>query len=237
MREISLAIPTFNRVDLLFQSFDKVKDNDAIGEIVIVDDASDGNVYKEIEERAKWIPKIKLFRNEQNRDCYYNKFTAVSYCSNEWTILLDSDNTIDFNYLYRLSQISQWNPKTAYLPSLAAPHFDYRKYEGLEVTKENVREFMEDSTFRTCLNTANYFVNRDFYIKCWDGSINPHTSDSIYMNYLYLKNGGSLYIVPSLTYQHRVDNHGSEEKGHYISNCHKTGNFHAEVEQKLKELA
>ena len=55
-----------------------------------------------------------------------------------------------------------------------------------------------------------------------------------YMNYLYLKNGGKLFVVPGLTYLHRVDNHEGEEQGHYVTNNHKTGNFHQEVENMLK---
>jgi hypothetical protein len=82
----------------------------------------------------------------------------------------------------------------------------------------------------------NYFVNKKFYLKCWDGSVNPHTSDSIYMNYLWLKNGGKLNIVSGLYYQHRVDNHQGEQPGHYGTNNHLTGNFHQEVERKLREL-
>jgi glycosyltransferase involved in cell wall biosynthesis len=40
MRTISICIPTYNRVEMLFESFAKVIDNDNISEIVIVDDAS-----------------------------------------------------------------------------------------------------------------------------------------------------------------------------------------------------
>jgi glycosyltransferase involved in cell wall biosynthesis len=236
MRQISIAIPTYNRVQMLFESFEKVIDNDLIAEVVIVDDASSSQVYYQIEERAKKNPKIQLQRNDENLDCYQNKCAAIFCANNDWCILLDSDNQIDFDYLYRISQIPIWKEDTAYLPSFAKPFFDYRKYEGIEITKHNVAEYMDDSTFTTCLNTCNYFVNRKFYLQCWDGNVNPHTSDSIYMNYLYLKNGGKLFVVPSLHYQHRVDNHGGEESGHYQRNCHKTGDFHQEVIQKLKAL-
>lgn len=236
MRQISLCIPTYNRKDLLQKSFEKVFDNEAITEIVISDDCSDLGVYADMQALFEGMPKIKLFRNEKNKDCYQNKKIAVELATNKWVILLDSDNVIDFDYLFRIFQLMEWKEDTAYLPSFAAPHFDYRKYEGLEITKENVQHYMHDPTFTTCLNTHNHFVNRKFYLKCWDGSVDPHTADSIYMNYLYLKNGGKLYVVPGLTYQHRVDNHYNEQPGHYQTNCHKTGNFHSEVEQMLKAL-
>lgn len=236
MRQVSLCIPTYNRKDLLLKSFEKVYDNEGISEIVISDDHSDIGIYSELEELFHEMPKIKLFRNDNNLDCYANKRQAIDLASNRWCILLDSDNIIDFDYLFRIFQLIDWKDDTAYLPSFAAPHFNYTKYEGLEITSNNVSLFMDDPTFGCMLNTANYFVNRNFYLKCWAGSLNPHTSDSIYMNYLWLRNGGKLYVVPQLTYQHRVDNHGTEEKGHYQTNVHKTGNFHQEVERMLRDL-
>ena len=235
-RTIGISIPTYNRVDMLFRTFEKVISTDSVAEITIVDDASPIEVYNRIEERAKENFKIKLFRNDHNLDCYANKAAAISNSTESWCCLWDSDNIFSFNYLFKLFQITKWEEDTAYLPAFAEPHFDYRRYEGLTITKENVAKYMHDPTFTTMLNTHNHFVNRKFYLKCWDGDTNPHTSDSIYMNYLYLKNGGKLYVVPGLTYQHTVDNHQNEEPGHYVSNCHKTGNFHQEVEQKLREL-
>lgn len=236
MRQISLCIPNWNRKELLLQSFAKVYDNENISEIIISDDCSDMELYLELESIFKYMPKVKMFRNDNNKDCYFNKKIAVELATKQFVILLDSDNVINFDYLYRIFQITEWEQKTAYLPSFAAPHFNYQQYEGMEIKRGNVAMCMHDPTFTTMLNTANYFVNREFYLKCWDGSIDPHTSDSIYMNYLYLKNGGRLYVVPGLTYEHRVDNHYGEQKGHYQTNCHKTGNFHEEVIQKLKAL-
>jgi hypothetical protein len=162
--------------------------------------------------------------------------TSLTYAKNKWCILLDSDNTLPKDYIDKIYQIENWDGYVACLPSFAAPHFDYRRYNGFQITKENVRSFMHDPTFTTCLNTANFFVNKDFYIQSWDGSVNPNTADSIYMNYRLLNNGGKLYVVPDLTYEHRVDNHKDEQGGHYGMNQHKTGSFHAETEQKLRQL-
>ena len=36
--------------------------------------------------------KIKLYQNTNNLGCYHNKLKSISYCSNDWAILLDSDN-------------------------------------------------------------------------------------------------------------------------------------------------
>lgn len=235
-RKISLCIPTYNRYELLIDSFVNVLADERIDEIILSDDVSDLAIYEKVQKFVSGISKIKLYRNEENQDCYRNKMTSLTYAKNQYCILLDSDNKIGQDYIDKIYEIENWDNHVAYLPCWAMPHFDYRKYEGRTITKENATASMNDPTFTTMLNTANFFVNKDFYIKSWDGSVNPHTADSIFMNYQLLKNGGKLYVVPGLTYLHRVDDHSDEESGHYQKNCHKTGNFHSETEQKLKEL-
>lgn len=237
MRNISVCYTNYNRVELLLDSFENIYDVDEITEIVVSDDHSEKDNFELLEKYFEHFPKVKHFRNDINLDCYFNKHRAIKLASNDWCCLWDSDNTFGFDYINRLFQIQGWDENTAYLPSFAAPHFDYRRFEGLEITKENVANYINDPTCSTMLNTMNYFVNRNFYMKCWDGDFNPYNCDSIYMNYLWLKNGGKLYVVPGLTYQHRVDNHQGEESGHYNSNTHKTPiGLHESILQKLREL-
>lgn len=235
-RRVSLCIPNYNRYELLIESFINVIADERVDEIIISDDKSNEDIYEKVKSFVSAIPKIKLHRNEENQDCYKNKKTAVSYSKNAFVILFDSDNTLSSGYIDKIFNVLNWENYAACLPCWAMPHFDYREFAGRVLTKENIHHLLHSSTLTTCLNTANFFVNKDFYLQCWDGSCNPHTSDSIYMNYLLLKNGGRLYIVPDLYYQHRVDDHRGEEGGHYNSNNHKTGNFHNEVLQKLREL-
>jgi glycosyltransferase involved in cell wall biosynthesis len=235
MRKIGLAIPTFNRPQMTIQSFMSVYNDERVAQVTIVDDASDDSKWQTLSNLCKPLDKVKLVRNATNLDCYANKFTAICHSDMEWNCLWDSDNSFDVDYLNKIFSIQDWQPNTAYLPSFAAPHFDYRKYEGLEITKDNVGQCAHDATFTTMLNTANYFVNRDFYMQCWDENIDPHTADSIYMNFRYLKNGGKLYVVPGLTYNHRVDDHKGEQAGHYVTNLHKTPiGFHDSIVNNLR---
>lgn len=232
-RIISVAIPTYQRVDLLFESFAQVISNDNVGEIVIVDDASELDVYRKIEERAKENEKIKLFRNETNRDCYWNKYTAMSHATNDWCILLDSDNVIGFDYLYHLFQEVSWQPDTIYTPSFAEPLFDFRPFQGLTITKNNVANYINEPMFETMLNACNFFVNKKSYLKVWDGSVDPVTSDSIYFCLKWLEQGFKIKVVDGLTYHHRI--HGSS---HYNSNVSRTPvGFHESILNKLKNMA
>lgn len=230
---ISLCIPTYNRTELLYESFRQLVNDDRVSEIVIVDDASPMEVYQTIYWQTNAIPKVKLYRNKENLDCYCNKKRAVELASNEWVILGDSDNVFTPEYVDRIVESkAAWSPKQILHPSFARPHFDFKKYAGTVISYDNVALHMQDPTFQTMLNAMNYFVNRDEYIKVWDGAVDPVTSDSIYQNYNWLKAGNSIFVVPGLEYDHRV-----HDQSHYRQNVRRTPRgFHEDVVQKIKDL-
>ena len=233
-RKISICIPTWQRSEMTIDAFYDVYNDERVSEVVIVDDASDLAIYEELKSVTDCLPKVKLYRNIINRDCYRNKNTAIGYSSQQSSgcILLDSDNKIDQNYIDTLYALEKWEVDTIYTPSFASPHFDFRAYEGLTVTKENVAEYIEKPMFEVCLNAANYFVNGLMYLMFWDDKVDPVTSDSIYMAYKWLEAGNKIYIVPGLQYEHRV-----HEGSHYKNNVHRTApGFHESILQKLREL-
>lgn len=232
-RRISIAIPSYNRSRMTIESFIDIYDDERIDEIVIVDDASDLEVYAELQNLIHGFDgkKIKLFRNKTNRDCYGNKATAISYTNNDWAILLDSDNRLDKQYLDRLFAY-EWDNETIYTPDFAYPNFDFRNYSNLLVTKENVHEYIEKPMFETMLNAANYFVNKDEYIKVWDEETDPVTSDSIYLVSRWLAAGNKIQVVSGLQYFHRVHS-GS----HYQNERHRTPDgFHESILATLKSM-
>lgn len=237
---ISLVYTTYNRTQLLLDSFRQIVDHEFISEIVIVDDYSDMKAFEWLLWHVGYkFTKVKIFRNASNYDCYRNKREAISKANNEWCILADSDNGFDKPYVDRCEQLwlSGLNPRTVYQPSFARPHFNFQKWEGHLIDKGNVAKFMVDPTFSTMLNASNYFVNKHEYLRVWDGSIDPVTSDSIYQNYNWFKAGNSMYVVPGLEYTHRIDDHGTEEPSHYARHVRRTPNgFHRSIEQKLREL-
>lgn len=234
---ISLVITTYNRTDLLYESFRQVLNDDRISEIVIVDDCSNPVVWAEINDKLGGIDKIKLFRNKKNIGCYRNKREAVGRASNEWIILLDSDNVIDAIYLDAIFNGMFFQRNVIRQPVFAKPHFDFTRYAGIHITKHNVAQYTSDPTFTTALNAMNYFVNRDEYLRVWEDCPEPWTSDSILQNYNWLKAGNSIYFCPGLEYFHKVDDYGKEEKSHYKTNNRKTAKgFHESIIEKLKAL-
>lgn len=234
---ISLCIPTYMRTDLLYESFRQVINDDRISEIVIVDDCSTEEVYNTIVWQTKAIPKVKLYRNDTNLDCYRNKKRSVELASNEWVIVGDSDNVFTPAYVdalvrSRRSIHNGWSDRIIYQPEFARPHFNFIRFSGQVFDKSNLNPSIDDATLQTCFNAMNFFVNRDEFLHVWDGSIDPVTSDSIYFNYCWLSAGNSIYIVPGLQYEHKVHN-----QSHYQNNVRRTPKgFHESIIQKLKEL-
>lgn len=233
MSGFSIAIPTYNRYDLVRACIGEIIHDPRVDEIVIVDDYSTDGSYERLltfQESFK-IPKIKVYRNAKNLDCYANKARAVALSSSPWIVLFDSDNVLTPSYLDALYVEEPWDERTVYLPTFAQPHFDYREFEGLRVTKNTVGQYAGNQTFLTALNTANYLVPRVGYIDVWDPHENPHTADSIYMAYRFLLNGFTLAFVKNLHYLHRV-----HEQSHYKNNVHKTGDFARRVEDALRSM-
>lgn len=232
---ITLAITTFNRDQLTVDSFAQVLNDDRISEIVIVDDHSDEAIFANLQFMVNGLEKVKLFRNKKNLGCYHNKRMAVQSASNEWVILLDSDNKINADYL---DSLDKHNDKTTiYQPEFARPHFDFRNFSGSTIQTPFVKNYMTQKSFDTMLNAMNFFVNRAEYLRVFDTTKEePWTADSIYFNYLWLKAGNKIYVTPGMQYDHRVNDHAGQEPSHYSTHNRKTGNFYNEVVQKLKEL-
>lgn len=235
-RRISLCLTNWNRCDLLIESFSKVLDDERISQIHIQDDASDLPIFQQVKAIIEVLNqthgnKITYERNLTNCDCYENKYRSVLNSKTPFCILLDSDNTIDKDYLDRLYEIPEWDKHTAYMPSFAKPLFNYEAYEGITFTKENIADYISMPMVSTCLNCMNYFFNAAEYIRVWQSDINPHTADSILQNYNWLNAGNGIYIVPSLHYNHLV-----HDDSHYKRNVHLTGSLYSEIEQKIKQF-
>lgn len=235
MKVISLCITNFNRYEMLFESFAQVLDDDRISEVIISDDCSDYGVYQRIQDRAQDMPKVKLSRTDTNVGCYRNKRRAVSLASEEYVIILDSDNIINKSYLDAIDEWSRY-PTYIFQPVFAKPHFDFRKYAGHHIYKSNVADYAKDGTFLTALNAMNYFVNKDFWLSVWDEKmLEPWTADSIYQNMRWLEAGYGIKFIERMEYEHRVDNH-KEHMSHYKEHHRKTGNLYNEVVAKLKAM-
>src|ERR1700761_721953 len=222
-KTISLVITTFNRSEWTLRSFEQVLYDPRISEIIIVDDHSKSEIYNELEAAVGGMDKVVLIRNKENHGVYFNKKLAIALSSNPYCICLDSDNEIGIDYLDKI-YAEEWDEKTILAPDYGKTGLNYKALSGTVVTKENVSSLMGVGNFEMCLNTFNLFLNRDQYLKIFDDTVEPVTSDSIYIAYLWLRAGGRIKIVEGLEYTHAIHS-GS----HYQQNCHRNPGFYNDV--------
>lgn len=225
---ISLCITNYNRNAYLFKSFEKVYNDDRISEIIIADDCSDLQLYKDIERKCSNMPKVKLSRNPINLGCFANKAKAVSLATNEYVIIFDSDNVLNKEYIDKVFS-ERWNPKVILAPDFAEPVFNYTRFAGQIFNKTNVGAWAYEKGFDCMINTMNYFVHRDSFISVYQPNKDIKGADSIYMNYLWLMAGNEIKVVSGMRYYHRIDHIASEKGSNYIT-------YAKESEPKCAEL-
>ena len=223
--KLSLCITTYNRFELLKESYAQVVDDPRISEIIIVDDCS---TEPGIKEKVNSLAggKVKVYHQAQNRGMSRNKADAISYASCPWCIIFDSDNVIGKNYLDAFYSLfidgdldkGMWNTiapieKFIFCPDFAKPEFDYRDFKignngngartGIYNALFSAIEIKNDS-FNCLLNTCNYIVNRDFYLKTYQYNPDHIASDTIWHAFNHLKAGGLFCVVPNMQYYHRI---------------------------------
>ena len=204
---------------MVMDSFAQILDDERIGEIVIADVCSYPEDIVKLISKIEKInnPKIKLIVGLKNSGVYKNKMNAVFGATNEYAALIDSDNIFDKSYIDAI-YVKAWQPDTILCPSFAKPSFDYRAFSGLTIDSANIKEYLNKPMFQCLLNTMNFFVNRNEYLKAWEENDRVNVADSIYFNYLWLKRGGKLYVNEGMEYQHTI-----HEGSNYKINCNNAG--------------
>lgn len=235
--KLTLAITVYNRYDLLLESFAQVIDDHRIDEILICDDHSKEEYWNKIKELPKFNPKIKVVRQLENRGMLVNKRDAVFNSKNEWVILFDSDNVIGKDYIDAIeSQFERDDIELQkhlthpsypiYMPSFAAPSFDYRKFKSATWGGALMPPIDDDKCFMA-LNTCNYVVRRENYLSVWKDNNQIKGTDTLWFNYLWLKNGNLFFVVQDMQYHHRVHD-GST----YLENAE----YNSHIGKKIKQL-
>lgn len=211
---LSLCIPTMNRWSFLEKNLPHYLANPYIHEIVITDET--GNDAYRIRETFN-DPKLKVFINPKRLYAYQNKEEAVRRASNEWIVLIDSDNFAPLPYFEAWAtylQAHPLDPATVYAPSRTIPTnghdgFDYRSLVGSPLTKTTYRELSSNSMLECAINTGNYIVHKDTYLKAND----PVCADIYTQNigidvklktFFQLANGSMFVFPPGMEYEHIV---------------------------------
>lgn len=220
-----MAITTFNRCQMTIDSFSQIIDNDFISEFVIVDDASTDGSAEILKAFFKDNPKVKVYVNRENLGMSRNKELAIRLCKEDFVLIGDSDNLFGNDYINAvkglgLDENTEDVKRYFYMPSFAKPNFKYIDFEDELITEVNIRHYMDKPMFEQLLNTCNMIVNRKSYLDIYEYNPTVKEVDTLWMNYLWLKAGNALYVVPDMEYVHNVHS-GSGWLSHAKENIQK----------------
>lgn len=208
----SVGIPHYNRGRLIYRPLFNLLNHPAVEEVVIVDDGSREEEYRALVEFVESLEcgeRVRVFRREENRGALLTKLECVERCGAEWVLVLDSDNTAFQGYLDALGGIRQPEAPNFYCASWAWPLFPFHNFEGGKINFEKACESTRSGLLKRVFifNDGNYLVNRRAYMNSVKGigRIASDVADVMVVNYNWLSGGGSLQVLPGVSYFHRVD--------------------------------
>ena len=229
MNKFSIAIPTYNSSihmrDLLKSLFSS-SSNFIIDEIIINDDNSEYEDYKNLEILIdKFSPKhpdtkFQLSRNNINLGGFKNKYITVEKCSNDLIYQIDSDNKVKKNFISFIEK-SKLSKNFLYLPSKIHTFSESSKSEKKikftrkygEFTKEQVISFLlknnkvNKKDLNWVMNIGNPVFYKDSYLEKLEEGLDSNlnlSACSYALTYFWLKNGGSLWLDKKHSHSHRL---------------------------------
>lgn len=201
--KLSLAVTTFNRFTLTVEAIQNIYKDDRISDVVIMDDASTDDSFKKLVVHYKQDEKVRVIRQASNRNMSLNKRDAIALSKNEFVLIADSDNVFDTSYLDALES-APFYEYAILCPTFAKPQFDFRKYSGKTINRNDAKYLIKEDSFNVSMNCCNYVVPREQYLKAYKYNESHVCTDTVWFNHNWLKAGNLFHFVEGMEYFHRV---------------------------------
>lgn len=88
---VSVVMPTFNRVDMLRRVLPSYLRSEAVGELIVVDDASTDETGQLIQQLASDEPRLRYLRNERNSGLPTSRNRGALEAGGEWVLETEDD--------------------------------------------------------------------------------------------------------------------------------------------------
>lgn len=241
---ISVSITHYNNAHFIKDTLEFIVRCENVSEIIINDDCSkDFLVLKNIVNEIDSC-KIKLYQNKENLGNFINKLKTLEYCSNEWAILLDSDNIILPEYVNALMKEKPWNNDIIYHPQHAitfpgkwSKNLDYNRFSGKILDYNSFNEYIDvpsyminDVKVLCLLNGGNYFVHKKTFLDVMKVFLDTNKGKLSNVDYLmtnveWLINNKKIKIVENMKYLHRLHKESCYKKSDEKEGVHNTKKF------------
>lgn len=210
--KFSVAIPHYNRGRLAHRPLCNLLNHLAVAEVVFFDDGSRPGEIRALQAVVDSLHPQKPMHirlRPQNCGAFRTKVDAVEAASEDWVLILDSDNTAFKGYLDALARLPALNPQTVYCSPWAFPHFSFHALAGKSLDYDSAAELVRSGFLRRVyfINDGNYLVHRATYLNVLRPYLGIETgaADVMTANYLLLSAGCKLQVLSSGAYHHRIE--------------------------------
>lgn len=208
----SILIAHYNNFDYFIECYESIrKQTHQNFEIVLVDDCSTDGSLEKIREYVKEDPRVKIFKNEENKGVGFTKRKCAENASGEICGFVDPDDAIIENALERSIREYQ-NPEIIATHSqfhLCDNHLNIKKiFPKTKSVKNGNPKF-----FNVNLEVNHFFTFRNSAYKKTSG-INPELTSAVDQDlYLKLYDAGNFKYIAEPLYLYRLHDKGvSQEK-------------------------
>lgn len=105
MIKYTIMVPVYNKIDCLKKYFTTVMDQTISDyEIIVVDDFSTDGSYEYLKNLEKECNKLKVYRNEKNREIGYTRNKLVFLATGKYLLFIDPDDYVEKNLLEELNR-------------------------------------------------------------------------------------------------------------------------------------
>ena len=164
--DISIIISAYNRAELLPRCIESALHQYGIQpEVIVIDDASTDNTTEICQEYARNYKNFKFLR-QKNKGCGGARNTGMKLASAPYITFLDSDDSLDPDFLYRAIAIMDET-------GAEILDFDFKEFVGPRNVKKPKEEYMLETglgalinfSFRNTLSATERIYRREFLEK------------------------------------------------------------------------
>lgn len=126
--KISIVMPVYNTEKYVKRSIESVLSQTYQNlELIIVDDASPGNIKEIVQNYIKDDPRIQIVSHEKNKGLFQARLTGAAFASGDYIAFIDSDDYVSNDYYHTL--LDKAEEKNA---DIVIGHTVYEKEDGTQ---------------------------------------------------------------------------------------------------------